>query len=264
MLISHAIVLGITQGITEFLPISSSAHLVILPLFLKNSYQGLTFDVGLHIGTLFAIIIYFYKEWLSMIKKAFIQPKSQEATLLWFLVAANIPAAIIGYWLEKSAVTILRNPLIISSALIIGALILWLADKKHSLLNSISDIGLKEIMLIGFAQCLALIPGFSRSGMTIAAGLFVGLKREEAARFSFLLSAPIIMGAGLLEIKKASAAELNVPLFIGIAGSMISAILSISFLLNYLKKANLNIFVIYRIILGLAIILLVARGFVSI
>lgn len=262
MSITHAIILGIIQGITEFLPISSSAHLVIAPLFLRNSYQGLTFDVALHLGTLLVIIIYFFKDWLTMLNKALTQPKSHEAVMFWFIILASIPAAIAGYMLEKTTETFFRNPVIIAIALIIGAIILWFADRKQRLVRAIGDIGLKEIIFIGFAQALAIIPGFSRSGMTIAAGLFVGLKREEAAKFSFLLAAPIILGAGILKISKLEFSELKIYFFIGLLSSMLAAIFSIRFLLKYLKNANLNFFIAYRIILGLAIIFSIAMGII--
>lgn len=256
MSIPYAIILGIIQGITEFLPISSSAHLVILPLFLRHDYQGLTLDIALHLGTLAAIILYFLQDWLTIIKKSIITPKSKEGRLLWFIILASFPAAIAGYKLQDIAEATFRKPLIISLALILGAIILWWADKKRGLSEEIANISFKKSVFIGCFQALAIIPGVSRSGITIAAGLLVGLKREVAAKFSFLLAAPIILGAGISRINKLKPTDLEPIFFIAVFSSLLASIFSIDFLLKYLKKSNLSFFVLYRIFLGAVIIFL--------
>jgi len=259
MLISYSIILGLIQGATEFLPISSSAHLVITSLFLKQPYQGLTFDITLHIGTLFALFLYFFRDWLVLLKKGFVAPKSSEGKLLWYILLASIPAAAAGFTLETIAETIFRNPLIIALALISGAVILWISDRKATLKNDIRNIGIKESFFIGAAQALAIIPGVSRSGITIAAGLLTGLKREAAAKFSFFLAAPVIFGAGLLRITKLKISDFNSGFIIGILSSAIAGLLSINFLMKYLRKSNLNIFVFYRVLLAIIILLTLVK-----
>jgi len=256
MSLIYIIIIGLVQGITEFLPISSSAHLVIVPLFLKQTYQGLTFDVALHMGTLLALLIYFFKDWLLLIKKGIIAPKSKEGKLFWYIVLATFPAAIIGLIFESAAEVTLRNPWVISTALIFGSAALLFSDKKSKSDKEIRNIGIKESLCIGIAQALAIIPGISRSGITIAAGLLTGLKREQAAKFSFLLAVPIILGAGLLRISELKISNLNFVFFTGILCSLIAGLFSINFLLKYLKRANLNVFILYRIILAGIIILL--------
>ena len=250
-----SVILGIVQGITEFLPISSSAHLVIIPLFLKRAYQGLTFDVALHLGTLSALLIYFHKDWYMLIKNALLKNEPSDRRFLLYIGLASMPAVIAGLLFETVAETTFRKPLIISMALIIGSIALFASDKKSKLNKTIRDIGIKESLLIGIAQALAIIPGISRSGITIAAGLFSDLKRESAARFSFLLATPIILGAGILRISKTSAIEFNSIFFVGFLSAFVAGIITIDLLLKYLKKANLNVFILYRLLLSLAIIL---------
>lgn len=256
MTIIYSLFLGTIQGITEFLPISSSAHLVIIPLFLKYGYQGLNFDVALHVGTLLALIFYFFKDWKKLIISGFSKYSSKEKRLFWNIALASIPAAVAGLLLNEIAETALRNPVIISFALILGGLILFIADKKAKTNKDIFELSSLTSFFIGIAQAIAIIPGVSRSGITIAAGLLIGLKRESAAKFSFLLALPIILGAGLLTATKLTINELDASFFMGILSSTIASIITIRFFLNYLKKANLNLFVYYRIALGIALILL--------
>jgi len=214
-----------------------------------------------HIGTLSAIIIYFIKDWWRLLQNGIIAPKSSEGKLFWLIILATFPAAIFGFQFEGIAETNLRGSLIIAIALFFGSIILYIADKKAKLKKAINNIGIKEALLIGFAQALAIIPGISRSGITIAAGLLMGLKREDAAKFSFLLATPIIFSAGLLKIKL-SVNDFSPGFFIGILSSMVAGLFCINFLLNFLKKQNLSVFILYRIVLGLIVLVLTLMRFI--
>jgi undecaprenyl-diphosphatase len=243
----QAIILGAVQGIGEFLPISSSAHLVIVPYLLKFTDPGLTFDVMLHLATAFALIAYFWRDFLTLEKKYY-----------GYIVLGCIPAMIAGVLLEDYADSVFRNPLLIAGMLIIFALVLWYAEQKGAQKRNLKAITLRDALIIGLAQCLALVPGVSRAGITMTAGLFLGLQRETAARFSFLLATPIILGAGVLKLKhllKVPGALTDPYLLLGFASAAIFGFLSIAFLLNFLKKHSFNWFVGYRILLGVGIIL---------
>lgn len=253
MTLFQSAVLGILQGIGEFLPISSSAHLAIVPYFFGWNYQGLAYDVMLHLGTLCAILIYFAKDWLKIIKDGIQEPAGKDGKLLWLVALATIPGALAGYFLEGYAETLFRNPSWIGFNLLFFSIFIYLADRKPKQSFDISSINVKDALLIGFAQALAIFPGASRSGMTIMAGLFLGYKREDSARFSFLLATPIIFGAGVLEMRKFQSSILDLTGISGFLFSFISGYLSIKFLLSYLKTKNLTIFIIYRILLGLLI-----------
>lgn len=246
----QSIVLGILQGVGEFLPISSSAHLAIAPYFFGWTYQGLAHDVMLHMGTLFAILIYFAKDWVKIIKDGIKEPKSSNGKILYLVILATIPGALAGYFLEGWAETVFRNPSWIGFNLIFFSIFIWLSDRNPKQSFEISSINLKHALLIGIAQALAIFPGASRAGMTIMAGLFLGYKREDSARFSFLLATPIIFGAGILEMRKFTASGMDTSLILGFLFSFISGWLSIKFLLSYLKTKNLTPFIIYRILLG--------------
>jgi undecaprenyl-diphosphatase len=222
--ISEAIVLGIIQGLTEFLPVSSTAHLALTPwlvtrLGLANwSDPGLTFDVALHAGTLFAILLYFWRTWIQIIRAALggkvvrfsetsddqrdLTPEEQrrERQLLWYLIAATIPAGIAGALLEKRIETTFRAPALVAAMLIIVAIIMWFAERSSKFNKPLPQIDLTDALTIGVLQACAVVPGVSRSGITIAGGLFRNFTREAAARFSFLLSTPIIAGAALLKL----------------------------------------------------------------
>lgn len=253
MPVSHAIILGIIQGLTEVLPISSSAHLVIVPWLSKWNYQGLSFDVALHMGTALAFIIYFFKDWVKMIGSAFTKNRANKNNIFLFLVIATIPGALAGLVLEKKAETVFRSPVLIATMLFIFAVILWLADHIGKKQRSVEEVDLKTALLIGIAQAFAIIPGVSRSGITMTAGLFKGLSREAAARFSFLLATPIIVAAGVLKLPKLHGSDLNLAFWAGVAASAMSGFVGIKFLLNFVKRSNLNIFVLYRIALALTI-----------
>ncbi|MFA5353535.1 MAG: undecaprenyl-diphosphate phosphatase [Thermodesulfovibrionales bacterium] len=256
--ILQAVVLGVVQGITEFFPVSSTAHLILFPWFFgwEGEVNSLTFDVALHGGTLMALLVFFYKDWLNLILK--------DRRMLLFLVLATIPAGLAGVLLNDLVESTLRSPLIIVFTLIgVGILMLvaerYAAQRRGKPMDAIS---LPDALFIGVAQAVALIPGVSRSGMTITAGLFRDVTRESAARFSFLLSAPVIGGAFLLEGRKilASSESNGMGLFaIGFIASFVSGLLAIKFLLSFLKKYPLNAFVYYRFLLAGVIALFFLR-----
>jgi undecaprenyl-diphosphatase len=264
---SQAIILGALQGATEFLPISSSAHLILVPWFFGWPDQGLTFDVVLHAGTLFAILSFFWKDWLQMVTGLF-STKGQKVAgqyaspwLLLLLVCGTIPAALAGYLAEETVETQLRSPLILSSTLIGLAMLLWLAERIAQKKRELTEVSMVDALTVGAAQALALVPGTSRSGITITAGLFRGLTREASARFSFLLSAPITAGAALkkaMELHKTGVVDAErLPMVLGFLTSVFVGYLTIKYLLRYLQKNTLFLFIYYRITLGCMILFLI-------
>jgi len=258
----QAIIFGLVQGLGEFLPISSSAHLVLLPWLFGWTDPGLTFDIALHIGTLIAVIIYFWKDWLQLFIKGFTDTKSTDGRMFWYLVAATIPGAIIGYLLENIAETVFRSPILIAVMLIIMGIILYRADQKSPKKTEMNDISFKTAMLIGISQAMAIIPGVSRSGVTMTTGLLTGLTREASARFSFLLSTPIIFGAAAIKLPEimSNPSMITTDFIVGMIVSFISGLASIGFLLRYIQTKNFLPFSIYRFILGaLVIIIAIAR-----
>jgi undecaprenyl-diphosphatase len=256
--IFHAVILGLAQGLGEFLPISSSAHLVLIPWLFRWTDPGLTFDVALHIGTLVAVVIYFWKDWLQLIMKGFTDVRSVKGRLFWYLVAASVPGAIGGLLLEKKAETIFRSPVVIAMMLILMGILLYWADRRSAKNVEISNITFGTSILIGMSQALAIIPGVSRSGITVTTGLLMGVTREGAARFSFLLSTPIIFGAAMVKlphvISNSSVTTINFT--IGMLVSCITGIVSIGFLLRYVQTKNFLPFVWYRFILGVLVIMI--------
>ena len=257
MTITTAVILGLLQALGEFLPISSSAHLVLFSFFTNGNYQGLTFDVMLHLATLIAVCAYFWKDLLVLTKKGLSEPKSEEGRLFWYIGLATIPAAVAGYFLEDLAEKTFREPLVLALTLIAFALLLFIADRKGKQ-NIKDNLSLKIMMLIGCAQALALVPGVSRSGITITAALFLGLTRSLGAKISFLLSMPIIAGAAVLKIAHISPSDINAPLIAGFLSALIGGFLVIKFLMKYIQKHNFDIFVYYRIALGVLILLKLA------
>ena len=246
----EALILGVVQGFTEFLPVSSTAHLILLPWFFNwtGEVDTLSFDIALHTGTLIALLACFWRDWIELITK--------KQKLFGLIVLASIPAGVAGYLLNNFAERALREPLIISMMLVEVGFLMLIAEKANKY-KDMEKTGLKDAIIIGIAQAIAIIPGVSRSGITISAGLFRGLKREASARFSFLLSTPIIAGATMLHFKKLITAQenYNLQLFaIGLVTSYITGIVAIKFLLNFLKKHPLNVFVYYRFILAVVII----------
>lgn len=262
----EVIILGIIQGIAEFLPISSSAHLIIFrDLFLigKDTVAeniALTFDIALHLGTLLAIIIYFFKDFWEMFINGITKgPKDSKGKIFYYLIIATIPAAIMGVLFEEVIENSVRsNYLLIAGALILMGLIIYWVDKKSKQEKNISNLNIKEAFLIGCSQVFALIPGFSRSGTTITTARLLKMNREDAAKFSFYLSLPIIAGAVLLQLIKLDFNILvdNILVFIvGIFSSFLIGLLAIRFLLNYVKKKDYSIFMWYRLLFGLIIII---------
>jgi undecaprenyl-diphosphatase len=253
------VILGLVQGLGEFLPISSSAHLVLVPWFFKWEDPGLTFDIALHLGTLIAVALYFWRDWLRLLTKGFTDTKSTDGKLFWYLVLATIPGAAIGYALEKQAETVFRNPLLIAFMLVLLGVILYWADQKSAKKTDVSHITLKTSFLIGLSQALAIIPGVSRSGITMTTGLLLGMTREGAARFSFLLSAPIIFGAAAVKLPHIIAhPQLITNEFLtGMFVAAISGIASIGFLLRYVQTKTFLPFVWYRFILAALVVIVV-------
>ncbi len=258
MTILQAVILGLAQGLGEFLPISSSAHLVLIPWLLRWTDPGLTFDVALHVGTLVAVIIYFWRDWWQLIIKGFTDVRSAKGRLFWYLVVATVPGAIAGFLLEKKAETLFRSPLLIAIMLILMGIFLYWADHRSSKNIEMNNITFRTSLLIGISQALAIIPGVSRSGITMTTGLLMGLTREGAARFSFLLSTPIIFGAAMVKLPGviSDPSAITVDFTIGMAVSFITGIASIGFLLRYVQTKDFLPFVWYRFILGAAVIII--------
>lgn len=246
----QAVILGILQGTGEFLPISSSAHLALAPRLFGWQYQGLAYDVMLHLGTLLAVLVYFAKDWVNILRDGLARPRQKEGRLLWLLAAGSVPAGIGGLLLHELAETAFRDPRWIAFNLVFFSLFIYLADRKPAQISQESSFTLKDALLMGLAQTIALMPGASRSGMTIMAALFLGYSRPAAARLSFLLSAPVIFGAGLFEALKINPADLNAAFAAGVASSFLSGLAVIGLFLAWLRKRGLAPFLVYRALLG--------------
>jgi len=253
----HLILLGLLQGLTEFLPVSSSAHLILLPLLSDWQDQGLALDVAAHFGTLIAVIIYFRKDIKNMIgngvKSVPWQDNNIDARMFWFLGFATIPVSAVGFLGHDFISEYFRDPLIIAVATILFGFLLWWSDAKGKQDRDESTLCLKDILWIGLAQILALIPGTSRSGITMTAGLMLGLNRKTAARFSFLLSIPVIFLAGSYEtftlIREGESANV-ISFAVVFILSWLTAWLTISLFLKFVEKTGMLPYVIYRLILG--------------
>lgn len=254
MTILQALILGIVQGLTELLPISSSAHLNLIPWIFHWEMPD-SFDVALHFGTLLAIAIFFFKDWIGLIRggwnRVVHKEKTTEGNMFWYIVLATIPGGIIGFLLDHFLENTLKAPWIIAIALIVMGIILYIADKKAPSKTEYKDMNLKQTFLIGLSQALAFIPGVSRSGVTMTTARIMGIKREAAAKYSFMLSAPIVLGATLFKLKDF---VLDLPFVVGVLSSFIVGILVIKFLLQYLQKGSFKIFAFYRILLGIVVL----------
>ncbi|PIY96961.1 MAG: UDP-diphosphatase [Candidatus Kerfeldbacteria bacterium CG_4_10_14_0_8_um_filter_42_10] len=254
----QSIILGLAQGLGEFLPISSSGHLVVLPWLFNFKDPGLAFDVALHWGTLIAVLAYFWKDWIRLVKSLFRRGQNdslkQDRKMLGLIVIASVPGALFGYLLDDWAETSFRAPLLIAGTLAIMGLILGWADKAGKKGRSFSEIGLWDSLIIGISQAVAIVPGVSRSGATISMALFRNINREAAARFSFLLSTPIIFGAGLVKVPELLHEGISVGVVMGALVAAFSGFLSIKYLLRYIQTKNYRPFVWYRIALALVIL----------
>jgi len=259
MTLLQAVVYGLVQGLGEFLPISSSAHLVLVPWFFGWTDPGLTFDVALHVGTLVAVVAYFWGDWWRLIVRGFTEALSPEGRLFWYLVIATIPGGIGGFLLEKKAEDAFRAPLLIAVLLMVMGLVLYAADHWGRKKGGLKTITLGTSLSIGISQVLAVIPGVSRSGITITTGLATGLTREAAARFSFLLSTPIILGAAMVKVPHLLAHPrlITGDFVAGIVVSCITGFASIGFFLRYIQTKSLLPFVVYRVALGVLVIIFV-------
>src|SRR6187401_1977727 len=265
----QAIVMGIVQGLTEFLPISSSGHLIIVPFLMGWNdpfITSLAFSVMLHIGTLAALLVYFRADWVRLVPAGFAAIRDRslrgdpDRKLAWLLVAATIPAAIAGFLLNDAIEEYFRDIGSVVAMLVVGAIVLWFADRWGGRSKGVDDVTFPLAFGLGVAQALALIPGISRSGISISAARFAGLDREAAARFSFLMATPITAGAALFEARKLASGEAGVevaigPLVVGLIAAFVSGMIAIGFLLRYLRTRSLNIFVAYRLVLAAVVVI---------
>jgi undecaprenyl-diphosphatase len=256
--------MGIVQGLTEFLPVSSSGHLIVVPFLLgwKDPFiDSLAFSVMLHLGTLLALLVFFRADWLRLIPAWFASLRDRsiagnpDRRLAWLLVVSTIPAVIAGVLLNDLAERTFRSANLVAVTLVIGALILWVAERLGTRTRTIADLEVPGALGIGIAQALALVPGISRSGISISAGLYFGLDRESAARYSFLMATPIIAGAGLFELRKVISGEAGVdvslvPLAAGMVAAFVSGWFAIAGLLRFLRTNATTAFVIYRFVLA--------------
>lgn len=264
MTLSQAIILGLVQGFAELLPISSSAHLALAPYFLEFEDPGLAFDVALHAGTLLALIWYFRREWIDMIASTWSIVRTRRISTLHerralYLVIATIPAGVAGLLLNDYAETAFRSPILIASTLSVMGIVLWAVDRYSARVRMIEEITLRDAILVGLAQVLALVPGVSRSGSTITAGRALHLDRPSAARFSFLMSMPITLAAVVLKLPEVVQSEgVTVPLIAGITAAAVSSWLSITVLLRYVSKHSFGIFAAYRLLLAAAVFITLA------
>jgi len=252
------------QGVTEFLPVSSSGHLVLIPWFLGWHDPGLAFNVFLHLGTLIAVVVYFVRDWMALLRagtKSIMERRigfERDRRLFWFLALATIPAALAGFLLHDYAESVFRSPLLVAVALAVLGFLLYWVDGVSPTLKGIREMKGTDAFLIGVAQAFAIVPGVSRSGATMTMGRWLGLRRDEAARFSFLLSLPIILGASVFEwraITHTALHEISIGYLVtGLTASVVTGFLSIHFLLLFLRKADFRIFAWYR--MGLAALIL--------
>lgn len=260
-MVGEAIILGIVQGLGEFLPVSSSGHLILAEW--ATGWKGelmnsLTFDVSLHAGTLLAVLWYFRQDWLRLgaatVRVVRGKAPDYEAWLVWYIVLATVPAAVIGMKFERIVETAFRNPLLVAAALAGGALIMWLADRYSARERRLASMSLGHALFIGMAQAVALMPGISRSGITMSAALGAGYRREDSARFSFLLSTPVIAGAALFKLKDLRFhGPAAAGCILGVLSSAVVGYIAIRFLIRYLERHSLNLFVWYRLVLAGAV-----------
>ena len=255
------IILGIVQGIGEFLPISSSAHLILVPYLFGWEQSSLAYDIALHFGTLMAVLVIFFKDWWNLfigaVNKITKRKDSHDNKMFCYLVIATVPGALLGILLDDIVENVFRQKIwLIASALAIMGILIYLgdrwADKHYKIETDFEHISLKQALIIGLSQALAIIPGFSRSGTTILSARLIGLSKRAATKFTFLLSVPIIFGATILEIGNLA---FTWETLLGVFIAFIVGIISIKFLLNYIKKHDFSVFAIYRVIFAIIILI---------
>jgi undecaprenyl-diphosphatase len=263
----QVVVLALVQGITEFLPVSSSGHLALIPWLFGWTDPGLTFDIALHAGTLVAVLIFFFRDWVQIVGQGFglswgsdAQLK-QNRSLLWYLAAATLPGAIFGLLFDRYAEEEWRSPVLIGSMMVAIGVLMWVAERVGKESKTMDAVTFADSLTIGVSQALAIVPGTSRSGITIATGLFRNLDRPAAARFSFLLATPIIAGAAASKVFQmvkhgGLPADMRMPFALGILISAVSGAMVIAFFMKYLQRHTLMVFISYRIILGILVIAL--------
>ena len=267
MPLSQVIVLALVQGLTEFLPVSSTAHLYLTSWLLGWQTEGLNFDIMLHVGTLVALLLYFFRDWVQIVGQAFGMRIGRDNELrlnhmlLWLLAVGTVPIAIVGFVFNKQAETTWRNPYVMGVMLIVVGVLMLLAENASRKSRDLASVNAPDAVVIGMAQALAVIPGTSRSGISISAGLFRNLNSQTAARFSFLLSAPAIGGAAakaLWDMHKAHQLHtvVETPFLVGVAVSALTGCLVIGWFLRYLRRSTLRPFVYYRIIFGIIVLAL--------
>jgi undecaprenyl-diphosphatase len=249
----HAIVLGAVQGLAEFLPISSSAHLILVPWLFRWNDPGLVFDVALHLGTLVALLLYYWRDWLSMGASIFNGDRDRRR-LLTMLIVASIPGALIGVLLEKQAESTFRSPPVIAIALALLGVALWFSDRSAPQTRKIGDVSFRDALLIGFSQAFAIIPGVSRSGSTITAARLLQIERADAANFSFLMATPIIAGAGLFEGRHLLHEGITHDVVAGFVTAAIFGVIAIVGLIRFVRTRTYEPFAWYRIILAVLVI----------
>lgn len=279
--ISQAIALGLLQGLSEFLPVSSSAHLIAARWLLGWRDPGLAFDVALHIGTLAAVLLYFHKDWARLLRSALLSLRRSQASaqpggmLAWYILLGTIPAAVAGALAEDEVEALFHGSspdakatgiLVIGLVMIGLAALMWLAERSPSHRRRMEELTLRQVLLIGLAQAAAIVPGVSRSGSTITAGLFMNLEREAAARFSFLLGTPLVAGAGLKQVfdlfmEGGLPAGEIAPFTFGFLAAAVSGYAAIFGLLRFLQRNSTLPFVLYRVVAGVLLITLVLAGF---
>lgn len=265
----QAIVLGIIQGLTEFLPISSSAHLIVIPKLLGWQEQGLAFDIALHVGTLAAVILYFFRDWIQIIGQGLGMQIGGDSGLqrnrglLWLLVLATVPAGIAGLLFQKKIEGAIRDNLYVIGAMaILIGIVMWMAESAGRKQKDLGHVSMLDALLIGIGQALALVPGVSRSGITMSVGLFRNLEREAAARFSFLLLTPTVAGIALKKFYDLHKHEggiphdMQIPMLVGMLVSAITGCIVIRFFLAYLRQRSFGVFIAYRIVFGIIVIAL--------
>lgn len=260
--LAAAVILGLVQGLTEFLPVSSTAHLILVSgaLGLDPDKFGLSFDVALHLGTALAVLLYFARTWVGLLMDLF----ARRWRMPLLVIVGTLPAAMVGVFFESAVSTTLRSPLWVVTGLVVGSIVFVIAERSAAQSRTITDLRLADALVMGAAQAVALLPGISRSGITISTGLFRDLRRDDATRFSFLLATPVVLGAGLktlLDARKAEALFAQPDIVVtGFLVSFLSGLAAVAFLIRFMRGHSLNWFVGYRLVLAALVLLALAFG----